>query len=55
MRCFMTVKDCICSSDKEFLFIELSNHFQKQNCVDRKTFYSLLEDIEKKNSRGYKW
>lgn len=43
----MIVKDCICSSDKEILFTELSNHFQKQNCVDWKTFCSFLDDIEK--------
>lgn len=45
---FMIVKDCICFSDKEILFTELSNRFQKQNCVERKTFYSLLDDIEKR-------
>ena len=48
MRGFMTVKDCICSSDKEILFIKLSNHFQKQNCVEWKAFCSLLGDIEKR-------
>jgi hypothetical protein len=44
----MTVKDCICSSDKEILFIELSNRFQKQNCIKWETFCSLLNDIEKR-------
>lgn len=44
----MIVKDCICSSDREILFTELSNHFQKQNCIDWKTFCSFIDDIERR-------